>query len=378
MEAIKGLARRATQSVRDNLSTQHVSEEEKILSDITAKVHQYERAGLAINDKLGRISRLYGELGQLLREIAEEYNNIPDKFPETEATCTGLLQASSQLVSKGAEFQNTLKEHSQNPISMFLKEIPKLKDVEEDRGKKKLEYEFFKAKVLELRKDPPKDSTRIPRNEQILENWRVELWKATETNKAAVSALYSQGKQVIDRSVLVLIQTTGNFVHSSAGCLKQHLFNIKLPVYPQGSVLLPSPLPPNPLPPFQQPILVSGPVVAQWQAPGGWASPAQPVNPQAPQQQWAVQTPAHHLPPGTQPTSSYQAPYQQAAGQVPVTGYPPLQQQQPHPIQPTGYPPIAYPQPPNPSAYPQQQTQVAAQNYVPTPTPTTTVETVPQ
>ena len=261
MEALKGIARRATQTVRDGLSTNQISEEDRVLAETTTKIHHYERVGSSINEKLIRVSRLYTELGNLMKSISEDYRGIPEKSPENEAVINGMTEASNQLLIKGLEFQATLKEYAQNPISMFLKEVPKLRELEEDRASKKLEYEFFRSKVLELRKDPPKDTSRIPRNEQILENWRVELWKSTEANKAAASSLYIQGRQVVDRSVLVMIQTSGNFVHSTVGCLKQHLFNASLPEYPTIPVLPPAPLPPNPMPPLltsQQPLYWQG------------------------------------------------------------------------------------------------------------------------
>lgn len=273
MDAIKGIARRATQSVRSAVSDGGKTEEDKAIDDTRAKILQFERVSSVVGGKLERIGALYEELGRLLGEVAADYRDAPDKAPEADDLQRELQAAAAEIEEKGKEFRKKLKEDAQDPLTMFLKEIPKLRDIEEDRHKKHLEYDFFRTKVLSLRSDPPKDSSRIPRNEAILESWRIELWKATEVNKAAVSSLYSHGRQTIDRSILILAQTSGLYVHSATQAIKKHLFNAKLPVYDQAQKLTPSPLPPNPLPPFQQPIPQYGLPVVGWQQPQSWSQP---------------------------------------------------------------------------------------------------------
>ena len=296
MDAIKSIARRATQTVRSTISEGGKSDEDKAIDDTRAKILQYERVSTVIGMKLDRIGTLYEELGRLLAEVASDYRDAPDKAPEAEDLSRDLQTAGKEIEAKGKEFRKKLKEDAQDPLTMFLKEIPKLREIEEDRHNKHLEYDFFKTKVMELRSKPPKDTSRIPRNEAILESWRVEHWRATETNKAAVSSLYSHGRQTIDRSCLVLAQTTGLYVHGATAIIKKSLFNAKLPVYDQGPKLTPTPLPPNPLPPFQQPAPQYALPGNNWQQPQSWSQPGGQAPPATPPPNWANNPPQQQLP----------------------------------------------------------------------------------
>ncbi|RNF16350.1 uncharacterized protein Tco025E_05263 [Trypanosoma conorhini] len=307
METIKGLARRATQSLREKVLHGDASGHDETLEAASKKVFQYQRSGEAICVKMIRAAELIEELGKVLKEVAEEYQNVPDLLPVSSQLAADVLEVGTKLFVTAQEHQKGLKEQGFDVLNSFIKNISKLKDAEEARRKNQLEYDFFRQKVLGLRAMPPKDKSRIPRNEQKLENWRVEFWRATENSKAVCSQLYAEGRRAIDLSVLTLTRVLGSFLSIAGNGFKQQFVNARLPVYPTTSLLPSAPLPPNPMPPYQPPPPQAGgyaaipygqpqaqqnslqgqpPQVQQWQGwndghPTGW-SQQHPQQPQPP------------------------------------------------------------------------------------------------
>ncbi|EKF37717.1 hypothetical protein MOQ_002083 [Trypanosoma cruzi marinkellei] len=250
MEAIKGLARRTTQSIRDKVKNREAAGHDELLEGTSKKVLQYQRSSEVICTKLTRAAALIEELGRLLKDVGEEYQNIADLPQESSQLATDVLDLGTKLVATAQEHQKGLKEGF-DVLSAFIKNASKLRDAEKARRKNQLEYDFFRQKVIDLRSCPPKDTSRIPRNEQKMENWRVEFWRATENNKAVCSQLYVEGQRAIDLSVLTLTRVLGSFMNIAGDGFKQQLVNARLPVYPTAPILPPAPLPPNPMPPFQ-------------------------------------------------------------------------------------------------------------------------------
>lgn len=392
MEAIKGLARRATQSVRGTSDAQ----DDKI-PEVTRKVRAMEKAGVNLSDKILKVARLMGELGQTLKEIADEYKAVPDLLPEMTALADETLAMGHAVATKAGEFQTVLKEQGFDQIGLFLRELPKLRDAEEDRKKKQLEYDFFKNKVADLRKNPPKDTSRIPRNEGILENWRQELWKSTENLKQLLSNLHASGQRALDQSVLTVDMTVTNFAGYTAALGKQHFVNARLPMYSPAPILPPMALPPNPLVPFYSPggpggvpanqsgVFVPGVGSPQQQPPyatvGGQPPQVQPsvlnygyqtgAQQPPPQQQqqpsWGLPPPQAGQPPqnGYDPNAQYHQQAQQQAQQQPQAGW--GQQQQPAPAAWGQPPPQQQQQQPYGGGYSPQQQQppqfAAGQGY---------------
>ncbi|EAN91691.1 hypothetical protein C3747_28g343 [Trypanosoma cruzi] len=251
MEAIKGLARRTTQSIREKVKNREATGHDELLEVTSKKVLQYQKSGEVICSKLIRAAGLIEELGRLLKDVGEEYQSISDLPQESSQLATDVLDMGTKLVATAQEHQKGLKEEGFDVLNAFIKNTSKLRDAEEARRKNRLEYDFFRQKVLDLRSCPPKDTSRIPRNEQKMENWRVEFWRATENHKAVCSQLYVEGQRAIDLSVLTLTKVLGSFMNIAGDGFKQQFVNARLPVYPTAPILPPAPLPPNPMPAFQ-------------------------------------------------------------------------------------------------------------------------------
>lgn len=248
METLKGFARRTTQSLREMVSRHEVTPEELLMADIMTKVRLMETKGEVICEKVIQAARLMGELGTTLREIGEEYKGVPDLPQESRDLASDVFEVGSKLIETSQEHQKGLKDNGFELLRAFSKQCGQLGEVEDARRHHQLEYDFFKAKVQDLRNTPQKDFTRLPRNEQILENWRVELWRATEHSKALCSQLYVDGRQAIDRSVLTTVQVLHSFVGIASSGFEQTFRGVQLPTYSSVPVLPPTPLPAGPAP----------------------------------------------------------------------------------------------------------------------------------
>lgn len=334
MDAFKGVFRRATQAAKEKIGSADATEDSQ-LAEIAKKIRLFEKTGVHLSDKITRISRNMEELMTQLKEFGDSFKQITEPGSEMSSLADELMNVANESQAKVAELQKGLRDSFDN-IGAFLREVPKLKEVEEDRKKKQLEFDFFKTKVAELKKSPPKDYTRIPRNEGILENWRVELWKSTENCKAVASGLYIGGMRCLDVSAYTVAMTLSNLWNAQLQMAKLHFVNARLPVYPAAPVLQPSPLPPNPFPP--------------WVPPAFQQQVAQPGAQPAP----------YGVTPGAQPPAWGQPPPQQPyGGQPPAQGSsappPPWGQQQQQPYPPSGYPHGQYPPPSGPAQPGHQQ-----------------------
>ncbi|CAG9578573.1 conserved hypothetical protein [Leishmania major strain Friedlin] len=248
METLKGFARRTTQSLREMVSRTEVSPEEMRLTEVMTKVRILETKGEMICEKVIQAARLMGELGKTLRDIGEEYKGVPDLPKESRELAEDVFEVGVKLVETSQEHQKGLKDNGFELLRSFAKQCAQLREVEDARRHHQLEYDFFKSKVQYLRSSPQRDFTRLPRNEQILENWRVELWRATEHSKALCSELFVSGRQAIDRSVLTTIQVLHSFVEIASTGFSQTFQGVRLPTYPKAPVLPPAALPPAPAP----------------------------------------------------------------------------------------------------------------------------------
>lgn len=251
METIKSLARRTQQSLRERLGQVEATPTEERLAEVSAKVRVMEQKSHSIAQKAVRAARLMEELGSTLKEIGEDYREVPDLAPESERLAAEVYNVGVKLLETSHEHQKGLKDNSFDLLSQFRKECDRMREVDATRRINQLEYDFFKTKVMALRRNPPADFSRIPRNEQIMENWRVELFRVTENNKALCSQLYLEGRRAIDMSVLTTVQVLNSFVQIASESFKATFYSAHLPQYPTAPVLPPSSLPPNPLPPIQ-------------------------------------------------------------------------------------------------------------------------------
>lgn len=305
MDAVKGVFRRANQSIKEKSGKVENSTDKEVLNAMN-RVRSMATAGNGMMDKVAKLSRAMEDVGALTIGIAEDYKNQVVEgltAPEMVQLMVEMNACGQEIVGKAQELQRSMKENAYDNIGAFAKEVPNLKNLEEDMTKKQLEYDFFKNKVNELCRNPPKDSTRIPRNEGIRENWRQQHWHAQEHLKQVISNLHSNGMRSMDTCVYTVAMTLGNFSGYTVNSAKNHFVNARLPTYNTTPLLPPAQIPPPP-PPFQQP---------QQQAYGGGQPPNQYGSPQQGQY-------------GTQ--SQYNSPQggQQQYGSPQQGGQPPTQQ----------------------------------------------------
>lgn len=317
METIKSFARRTTQTLREKVGNASTTAQDDALRDACKVVLKYKETGELICTKILRLAELMEELGKITKDIGDAYMKLPELQPESGQLAADIFDVGSKLVLTAQEHQKGLKEQCFDVLTSFLKEASMMKTVEERRRNNRLEYDFFRQKVLGLRQNPPKDITRIMRNEERMENWRVKLWEATEHNKAVCSKVYSEGQRAIDLSVLTFTQVLGSYLNIAGNGFKQQFVNARLPVYSTAPILPPAPLPPSPhqryQPPFppalppgvyplvphgQQPAYVWQQNVCQWGQPPVWQQPQLEQQQQTPpppllqqQQQQTPQTP---------------------------------------------------------------------------------------
>lgn len=249
MDTIKGLARRTQQAWRERLTECNATLADPHVADVAQKVRVMEDRSVSICAKVVRAARLMEELGTTLREIGEEYKLMPDIALESLQLADNVLDVGMKLMDTSREHQKGLKDNGFDVLHHFSQECGRMKELEATQRHHQLEYDFFRLKVLALRQSPQKDFTRVPRNDKIMEDWRVEHWRATENYKALLSKLYLEGRQAVDRSVLTTVQVLNSFVDIASTGFKQTFYNARLPEYPTEPVLLPAPLPPSPLPP---------------------------------------------------------------------------------------------------------------------------------
>ncbi|CCW61519.1 unnamed protein product [Phytomonas sp. EM1] len=264
MEAIKGLARRTSQSLKEKVSRVDANPEDTSIEEVARKVSELVARSRSISEKLSYSIRLLEDLGKTLKEIGEEHRQAPDLAVESRQLAESVYEIGIRLIELSSEHRIGLQSNCIDLLTHFTKECVKLSNLEDVRRCNRLEYNFFKSKVNRLREKPPKDFSRIPRNEQILENWRIELSRATENYKIFSSQLYLKGRQSLDRSVFTMVQVLKSFFEGAFMRFRQIFSTSRLPEYPTNPILRPTPLPPDP-PPAPQ-FAVSG---ASYPLPGG-------------------------------------------------------------------------------------------------------------
>lgn len=319
MDAVKGVFRRATQSTREKMGNADGTEN-KDLAEVIRRLKVMERSCCVISEKVQKLAKTIEDVGLLAKDIGEEYKNLaqnlaqtpvsnePAPTPEMVQLSTELSAFGAELSAKAQELGRELKTNAFDNLSAFVRDVPQLRAMEDDRKKKQLEHDFFKQKVVGLIKNPPKDHTRIPRNESILENWRQSLHAATEGMKQAGSNMWSNGNRSIDMAVYTVAMVCGNYFGYGINSAKNHFVNAKLPQYQAAPLLPPAPLPP---------------------APASWQPPA-PAPGQAPYAQPGFAQPQPHQYGQAQPQFGGQQPqFGQGSPQQGQQGFMSPQQQSP-------------------------------------------------
>ncbi|EPY19828.1 hypothetical protein STCU_09275 [Strigomonas culicis] len=243
MEVIKGYARRTTQSIRERISGASTSAEEQQLLEGEEKVRRLEASSRTIGDKLIKMARLIEEIGVTMKEIGDEYKQVPDLVDDSQRICQDVLAVGAKLTAAAREQQQQLSETGFRPIQEFSRSCAKLSEAEKLRQQHHLELDFFKRKVQQLRTTPQRDCSRLPRNEQRLHTWRVEVWRSSEICRALTSELYVLGRRAIDTGVLTVAGMVQNYFTVGASETSVAFHSLHLPEYQTEPVLPPLPAP---------------------------------------------------------------------------------------------------------------------------------------
>ncbi|CAD2217925.1 hypothetical protein ADEAN_000541100 [Angomonas deanei] len=185
------------------------------------------------------------DVGQTLKEIGEEYQQTPKISPDAVEMAQQLIVLGNAVVDSSHQHQKEIHNDGYKVVQKFTKQCPRLAQLEEARGSAKLEYDFFKRKVDTLKGTPQTDPSRLPRNEQRLESWRVELWKASESSRAAASELFLAGRNACDTGVYTVTTVLKSFFKTVHDAFSSEVRIVSAPSVFNDVLLPPLPLTPR-------------------------------------------------------------------------------------------------------------------------------------
>jgi len=190
-ESIKGFFRRQSQKVGQTVGGQERTE------DVTLKEQQQNfEAMKKINDNLGiAISVFVKNLSAVASSLMDVRRAVSD-VPAFAEDIQLLDVAHYEIVAKIVNIDKALKERSEVPFSKVREAYNGIAVALADRDAKKLEYDFFRNKVRELKANPPKEADRLPRNEAILAKWQTDFEAADQQAKELLSMTLARGLAV--------------------------------------------------------------------------------------------------------------------------------------------------------------------------------------
>ncbi|KAG8346289.1 hypothetical protein TRVL_02888 [Trypanosoma vivax] len=229
MKYFRGMSHRITQAIKEKIRRKKRSEEDDQLQDTRKRIYEYEKISKRFRSKLCRATKLLNELGQLLKEVGNEYQLVPDLNPEGAQLGRDIYFAGVEILQSAEEHRRNLKENGIDLLNHFLsgtKEVERAKNV---HRKRQLEHDFYNEKVLELEAQKTKDVVRIGRNTAKLQLQRAQLWNAAEEDKAICTKLHFEGKKAIDVSVVAISRVFCNFFRDSTVRLSQRFMGTSSP-----------------------------------------------------------------------------------------------------------------------------------------------------
>lgn len=186
-EVVKGFCRRRTQQFREEVSKAAAP---TVDPDVEAKCQAY----LHLRSTTGTISSKLRELNMHVAGANRCINEIQLALKPPVATgvqsFVPLQDEELDIIAKklevfvldAAERERALSAtllESAAELARFVEEAQQYEALQEVRRDNMLEYDFFRDKVEDLRKSPPSDGTRLPRNETRLEDWKMRYQDAT-------------------------------------------------------------------------------------------------------------------------------------------------------------------------------------------------------
>jgi hypothetical protein len=329
-EKVKGFCRRQTQKINENYRHAEFTKDEE--SEVAVKrVKMYRKVAGTCASRFEKVSANIADTIAMLESIKEDLRLI--EVEDINATATKLELACLAMRKQHEVLSATINLEA-GKLRRFFDECAGVDQIVEDRRAKKLEFDFFRNKVADLKRHPPSDPARIPRNEARVDEWQRAYDDANDRLKNLTHKLTLQGVRSISDAATG--SATGVTKHySECSQTWRTLFgNAGVPaavlsgVQAMAAGQLPK-MPSVPQPPLTSPTSF----VAAQSRTGGSNGPAQPQqqppppSSAPPQQQAAALQPAYQGNPPAQlgtdtaqqasaQTSSQASPYSPATGSV--------------------------------------------------------------
>ena len=211
-ETVKGFCRRQTQNFKENF--QHASKTEDAEFDSI-----YQRFQSTFSQAKRVSSRVVGVHHDLV-DVIGHYDKLKDdlNMGDVNSVQSSEMQTAAKRVElatldfrqKFGALDQTLQDTIAQ-LSKYQQEATQVTNVIDDRKMKMLEFDFFRNKLSDLRANPPADTTRIPRNEQRLNEWSTAYQEANARCKQMLINLHENGEKLVLLAASVLTVDAGRF-----------------------------------------------------------------------------------------------------------------------------------------------------------------------
>jgi hypothetical protein len=223
-EIVKGFCRRQTQTFKETF--RHASKTEDTECDQLVQEAQ-------------KITGQVQRMGSRLKNFCAEISNIVQQFEATRddlagstsedisSNCKRIDLAAIDLRQKQHDLERGIEEQLAQ-MTKFCSESSQLSSLIEDRKTKMLEFDFFRNKVAELRANPPSDSSRIPRNEGRVNEWKAAYEESTSRLKRFCNVTIEGGQRLLIFGTQALMTESGKFFLEASKTTRAILLGTKM------------------------------------------------------------------------------------------------------------------------------------------------------
>eukprot|EP00759_Apiculatamorpha_spiralis_P034052 PhF_6_TR35121/c0_g1_i1/m.51198 len=215
-ESIKGFCRRQSQKVGQTYGSTDKTHD----STHTDLLTKYENSKL-VNDKLlaaittflKNVTATTESLKDVRSALAQAQAVDKDQFVDE---IRQLDIAYQEITTKLQGLEKGLRADAEAPIVKLKDQYVSIKASLDDREAKLLEFDFFRNKVSDLERNPPKDPERIPRNKAILEKWKKDYEEANNKSKATLTTMVDQTRVAHRGAIGSFFSTYNNYLSEAA------------------------------------------------------------------------------------------------------------------------------------------------------------------
>lgn len=206
---VKGFCRRRTQQIRENFQGAPKTEDSEfntLLANAESVVGAAERMSL-------RLSGVHGDLLDFIKQYELLHNDLISPSVATldlQGVDKKVELATQDYKIKFAPLEATITKCVEE-LRRYHSEALQIEFVVDDRKTKMLEYDFFKHKLINLRANPPTDTTRIPRNEGREAEWHRAFEDSNSQAKKLFQHLIKNGGELIAMGASILAVDVSRF-----------------------------------------------------------------------------------------------------------------------------------------------------------------------